>query len=130
AAITRGINRVVELYSRIGAPIDGHIAEMLDSTERRVRAGIRELLTKGTYEAVDWLDEDGISGEPVRLAARLIVDDDKVVFDLSDCSPQLGSGKNIPLTHTLATVYFCLKAVVDPLLPINEGLYRTVDVLT
>jgi len=42
---------------------------------------------------------------------------------------QIGSGKNMPLPHTLATAYFCVKAIVDPHLPTNEGLYRAVTVI-
>ena len=49
-----------------------------------------------------------------------------MLFDLSGCPPQLGSGKNVPLTHTLATVIYCLKAVVDPTIPNNEGVYRVI----
>ncbi|MCX7135944.1 MAG: hydantoinase B/oxoprolinase family protein, partial [Proteobacteria bacterium] len=47
----------------------------------------------------------------------------------SDCSPQIASGKNVPLTHSYATAYFCLKSVVDPFVPTNEGLYRAVSVI-
>ena len=56
------------------------------------------------------------------------VEDDRVHFDFSDCSAQLGTGKNVPITHTMATVYYCLKMMIDPNLPTNEGLYRTVTV--
>ena len=35
----------------------------------------------------------------------------------------------MPLTHSYATAYFCLKSVVDPFVPTNEGLYRAVSVI-
>ena len=105
------------------------IDEMLDSTERRVRSGIRSVLKEGTYSAVDWLDEDGVTGERVKLAVTVTIKDGHLTLDLSDCSPQLGSGKNVPLTHCFATAYFCLKSVVDPFVPTNEGLYRAVTII-
>lgn len=130
AGNARGAARVIELYARYGADaMETAIAEMLDATERRIRARMRSILRPGTYEAEDWLDEDGISDEPVRLGVRLTVEDSALLFDFSGCGPQLGSGKNIPYTHLMATVYFCTKAVVDPDLPVNEGLYRTVRVI-
>src|SRR5439155_317032 len=46
-----------------------------------------------------------------------------------DCGPQLPTGKNIPYTHLMATVYFCAEAVLDPALPVNEALYRAVRVI-
>jgi len=130
AANARGTERVQELYARYGTDaMTTAVAEMLDATERRTRARIRATLRPGTYTAEDWLDEDGINDDPVRLAVRLAVDDDGVVFDFSDCGAQLGTGKNIPYTHLMATVYYCLKAMVDPNIPINEGLYRAVRVV-
>ncbi|MFT5173039.1 MAG: N-methylhydantoinase B [Gammaproteobacteria bacterium] len=130
AANTRGIERVQALYTRYGAAtMATSITDMLDSTERRARARIRQVLRDGTYEAQDWLDEDGVSDNPVKFAVRTTIADGAVSFDFSGCSAQIGSGKNIPLTHTMATVYFCTKAFVDPSLPVNEGLYRTISAI-
>ena len=60
---------------------------------------------------------------------KLSVEDGHVEFDFSESGRQIGSGKNVPLPHTLATAYFCVKAIVDPHLATNEGLYRTVSVV-
>lgn len=130
AATATGIRRVQELYARHGnRTVSRAIAEMLDATDRRMRDSIRRNLRDGVYRAEDWLDEDGVSGEPVHLAVTVTVKDDTILFDFSDCAAQLGSGKNIPYTHTMATVYFCLKAMADPNLPVNEGMYRPVRVV-
>jgi N-methylhydantoinase B len=130
AAATTGIQRVHEMYARYGREsVARSIEEMLDATERRIRSFIRDHLRDGTYTATDWLDEDGIHDEPVKLSVTTTVRGDTVKFDFSDCAPQLGTGKNIPYTHTMATVYFCLKAMVDPNASINEGLYRPVEVI-
>ncbi|MEI6115002.1 MAG: hydantoinase B/oxoprolinase family protein [Burkholderiales bacterium] len=127
AAAASGIQRMREIYARYGSlVVEQAIGEILDATERRMRSRIRETLKEGTYSAEDWLDEDGISNRPVHLAATLTVADGEVVFDFSGCDRQIGSGKNIPYTHTMATVYYCLKAIVDPGLSINEGMYRPV----
>jgi N-methylhydantoinase B len=130
AAATTGIQRVQEMYARYGRESVAHsIEEMLDATERRIRSFIRDHLRDGTYTATDWLDEDGIHDEPVKLAVTTTVHGDRIKFDFSDCAAQLGTGKNIPYTHTMATVYFCLKAMVDPNASINEGLYRPIEVI-
>ena len=130
ASCARGGARVQELFAKYGfETMLARVDEMLDATERRVRSRIRSELREGTYSAVDQLDEDGLTDTPVRLAVKLTVKDGHLTLDLSDCSPQLGSGKNVPLTHSYATAYFCLKSVVDPFVPTNEGLYRTVSVI-
>ena len=102
------------------------IERVLDATEQRMRSRLREVLRAGTYKAEDWFDDDGLSDTPFKLAASVTIDEGGVLFDLSGCPPQLGSGKNVPLTHTLATVIYCLKAVVDPTIPNNEGVYRVI----
>ena len=130
ASCARGAARVQELFGKYGfETMLLRIDEMLDATERRVRSRIRSELQEGTYSAVDWLDEDGVSDARVKLAVKLTVKDGHLTLDLSDCSPQIASGKNVPLTHSYATAYFCLKSVVDPFVPTNEGLYRAVSVI-
>lgn len=129
AAVERGRVRVEEIYARYG--LEGTLSaieRVLDATERRMRSRIAEVLRPGTYKAEDWLDDDGLSAQPVKLSATIRIDSDGVLFDLSECPAQLGSGKNVPLTHTLATVIYCLKAVVDPSIANNEGVYRVIRV--
>jgi len=130
AAVASGIQRVQELYARHGAAVvEQAVDDMLDATECRLRHYIRHHLREGVYRAEDWLDEDGISDRPVKLAVTVTVRDDRVVFDFSDSAGQLGSGKNIPYTHTMATVYYCMKVMTDPGLAVNDGLYRPVEVI-
>ena len=130
AAAKIGAERVQGMYARYGTEIvTQSIAGMLDATERRIRHLIRRDLRDGTYYAEDWLDEDGINDDPVKLAVTLRIKGDDIEFDFSASAPQLGTGKNIPYTHTMATVYYCLKSMIDPELPINEGMYRPIKVV-
>jgi N-methylhydantoinase B len=130
ASCARGSARVQELFTKYGyETMLLRIDEMLDATERRIRSRIRSELKEGTYSAVDWLDEDGVSDTKVKLAVTLTVKDGHLALDLSESSRQLASGKNVPLTHSYATAYFCLKSIVDPFIPTNEGLYRTVSIV-
>lgn len=129
AAAERGIQRVQELFARFGREVMlERIDQMLESTEARTRHQIRTNLKDGTYSAEDWLDEDGLTDTPVRLATDITIKDGHIHIDLSRCADQVGSGKNMPWTHTLSTVYYCLKVFTEPNLPINEGLYRCVSV--
>jgi N-methylhydantoinase B len=129
-ACERGSRRVQELFDKYGhAATLEQIDAMLDATEQRMRNRIRSELAPGRYCAEDWLDDDGITDTPVKFAVTLTVGDGDVAFDFTGSARQIGSGKNMPLAHTLATTYFCLKAVVDPYVVTNEGLYRVVSVV-
>jgi N-methylhydantoinase B len=130
AALDRGRVRLEEFYGRHGlVATQAAIERVLDATEQRLRTRVREVLREGTYKAEDWLDDDGVSDGPVRLAAAVTIDDTGVTVDFSDCPMQWGSGKNVPLTHSLATVVYCLKAVVDPSIPNNEGAFRVIRMI-
>ncbi len=130
ASCGRGAARVQELFAKYGyETMLMRIDEMIDATERRIRSRIRSELKEGSYSAADWLDEDGVSDTKVKLAVTLTVKDGHLTLDLSESAKQLASGKNVPLTHCYATAYFCLKSVVDPFIPTNEGLYRTVTIV-
>ncbi|HZP75539.1 MAG TPA: hydantoinase B/oxoprolinase family protein [Pseudolabrys sp.] len=127
AALERGRIRVEEIFARYGTQTtQAAIERVLDATEQRMRKRLSEVLRPGTYTAEDWFDDDGLSDTPFKLAASVTIDDNGVLFDLSGCPPQIGSGKNVPFTHTMATVIYCLKAVVDPTIANNDGVYRVI----
>jgi N-methylhydantoinase B len=130
AATERGARRLLDIYARNGAMLATECIEaMLDATGRRVAERIRSELKEGVYHASDWLDDDGVSDTPVKLAVELTVCDGSVSMNFAGCAAQIGSGKNVPLPHTLATAYFVLKMFVDPAGSTNEGLYRAVEVI-
>jgi N-methylhydantoinase B len=129
AANLRGAARLVQLYRRHGvATMQAAIEEMILATRKRLSHRIETVLTGGCYAAEDWMDDDGVGGGPVRLAVEITVAGGRIHCDFTGCAPQIPSGKNIPYTHVMATVYYCVKAMLDPDLPINEGLYGVIDV--
>ena len=60
------------------------IDDLLDYTHRRTIAVARVPAERDAFEQVDYLDDDGMSDEPVRVGARRsTVDEDRVIFDLT-----------------------------------------------
>jgi N-methylhydantoinase B len=69
-----GEQRLLQLVERYGVERLRVLGEeLLDYSERLVRAELRTL-PSGTFEAEDWLDDDGVSDERVRIAVKLTVD--------------------------------------------------------
>src|SRR5690606_26165033 len=103
AAVNSGIRRVQGLYERYGIDImESSLSAMMDATERRLRHQIGLGLRDGVYSAVDYLDDDGVSGSPVELRVTVTVDGEQLTFDFTGSSDQIASGKNVPYTHTMA----------------------------
>ena len=127
-AAALGARRVLEIVERYGAPaLTAAMAELLDYGERRVRSALAEA-PDFDVSAQEELDPDRRRGEPVRVAVRAVKRGDAISFDFDGTSPQIEEGRNVPLSALLASVYYSVKALVDPSLPTNAGYYRAITV--
>ena len=68
--------------------------DMLDWTERRVRALVRAI-PDGDYAFADYLDDD-LDGTPIRLAVTLRVRGDAIEADYTGTDPQINGAFNLP----------------------------------
>jgi N-methylhydantoinase B len=94
-----------------------------------MRAGISKL-PNGRYTFTDYLDDDGINlGKPVPITVTVIIEGDTARVDFEGSSPQVSGPINVPLNGTLATVFYCFKALVGPDIPSNHGIYRALSVV-
>jgi len=129
ASLMVGTDRLDRLFNRYGATVVHQACEdLLDYSERRTRKGL-EALPDGTYEAEDFIDNDGIVDEPIGVALKVIIKGDRVIVDLSDSDPQAQGNTNSTIANTHAAIYYALIAIVDPHMPPNSGCYRPIEVI-
>ncbi len=129
AANNTGIRRLQALLERMGAAtVSFYIDELIAYTERRTRAEVAKL-PKGIFTASGYVDNDGFTDEPVHLVAKVVVDDDGVLFDLSGSEPQRRAPVNSTYAQTFSACAYVLKCFIDPDVPVNSGFYRLVRVL-
>jgi N-methylhydantoinase B len=127
AANRLGLRRVQELCDRYGVEqLFAAVEELLDSTERRMRAGLRQI-PDGSYTFRDILDSHYFE-EPLELVVAIEKRGDEISLDFEGCPPQGPHPLNMNWTATLATVYYALKTLVDPEIAPNAGLYRPIHV--
>jgi N-methylhydantoinase B len=121
--------RVKELAAKYG--VDKVLAcmdRMLDYSEERVRHAIRAV-PNGVYYGEEAIEGDR-DGELIHIKAKLTVNDDDVVVDLTGSSPQLRSNINAPFASSLSAVLSCIKMVLTgPDVAFNEGAIRPVSVV-
>jgi N-methylhydantoinase B len=126
AATHTGVRRLCGLLDRYGPEsVRFYIDELIEYTERRTRAEIARL-PAGVYEAEGFLDTDGFTDIPVRLAAKVVIDDDGVLFDLTGSDPQRRAPVNSTYAQTLSACAYALKCLIDPDVPTNDGFYRLI----
>ena len=129
AANRAGAARVTELAKAYGLEtLLSSMREMLDYTERRIRDGLRKL-PRGTWHAESETDDDGVGGRGVPIRLALTVDDRGLTLDFTGTGAQMAGAKNTPVVSLLATIYYAVKAVIDPDIPANAGYYRAIRVI-
>jgi N-methylhydantoinase B len=129
AAAQLGQRRIREVIDRIG--IDNWFLykdEIMNYSERLMRAQIRNNLPDGTFEAETFIDDDGLIDERIRIAVKVTIEGDSVKVDFTGTDAQRKSGVNSILGNAISTSYFVIKAVADPMIPVNSGCYRPIDV--
>ncbi len=129
AANNMGMRRLSALFDRYGRDtLNFYIDKLLEYTEQRARSEL-ERLPRGTFEAEGWLDDDGISDRPVHLKARVTLDGRTIRFDFTGSDRQRAAPMNSNLTQTFTACVYVLKCLLDPDIPVNEGLYQLIEVI-
>ncbi len=122
-----GRRRIRELVNKYGeAKILEAFKEIMDYSERRMRKKINEF-PKGECTASDFMDNDGVTDEPVRICVRIKVGKG-LHFDFTGTDEQRKGNINAVYAVTLSCVYYTVRCVTDPGIPPNEGCYRPVTV--
>lgn len=126
AANRLGVQRLQGLCAKYGTQVVLEAgAALLDYAERKMRAGIYAI-PDGTYSFADRYDCPEIDGE-LELACEVTVRGDSMHLHFK-APPQVRAGLNMTMTALLSTVYYTIKAIVDPTILPNAGLARPLSV--
>jgi len=119
------LERLVERYGV--SEVTWAMHETLAHAERLARAEIQRL-PAGTFSFEDYMDDDGVSDTPLRVAVGCTVRDGRVVIDFTGTSPQVRGATNATLSVAQSAAYFALRCAMTSAVPANAGYYRLVDV--
>jgi N-methylhydantoinase B len=127
AAGRLGAVRLREQFERHGTEaVLAYVEALLDRAETLTRREI-EAMPDGTYSFSDWLDNDGIGTERVRIAVAVAVRGSSMTFDFTGTSSQVRGPFNSVPASTMSAVYYAVRAISDPAIPNNGGCFRAVD---
>ncbi|WP_323013160.1 hydantoinase B/oxoprolinase family protein [Devosia sp.] len=131
-ALEIGNRRLQEIVDRYGADTMVQATQDIqDYTADRAREVFRRI-PDGSYDFWDYLDEDVVSGIPLRVRLRMAVNDGKVLLDLTGTDPLSDSSFNLAsLGRRMYWLSFRLTGFLttfDPLIPRNAGFYRHIEV--
>ena len=128
AACRTGVRRVQEVCGEYGRDVlFAGVEALMDYAERMTRAVI-ERIPDGTYEFHDFLDDDGVVPEPIRIQVKVTVRGSGIHFDFTGTAPQRRAAINCVPSSTLSAVYFAVRALTGTAVPNNNGCYRPISV--
>jgi N-methylhydantoinase B len=126
AANRLGVQRLQGLCAKYGRPTVLQAgAALQDYAERKIRAGIGRI-PDGVYCFSDRYDCPEIEGE-LDLSCAISVAGETMTLDFA-APGQVRAGLNMTMTALLSTVYYAVKAIVDPSILPNAGLARPLTV--
>src|SRR5204863_7067977 len=105
---------VVQKYG--GRAVDFYVAEILNYSERMTRQAISKI-PNGTYEAEDFLDNDGIGDQPIAIRVKIRVRGGKVTVDFSKSDPQVQGSVNAVYAITASAVFYVFRTLVGISIP-------------
>ena len=111
--------RHVTLYAR----------HLLDYSERLMGAELARL-PAGKFTAEDYLDDDGFSGNPVkiRVSIRLAPRRRRATVDFEGTDPQVPGSINAVYAITWSAVFYVFRCLMRERAPATAGLMRPIDV--
>lgn len=127
-----GERRVFEVAQKFGLQrMEALIEELLDYSERLVRAQLHAM-PSGEFTAEDWLDDDGVTTEPVRIAVRLKIDAQAghLDVDFAGSSTQGAGSVNAVRAITLSACFYMLRCLLAEEAPATAGILRPLTLTT
>ncbi|MCL6561861.1 MAG: hydantoinase B/oxoprolinase family protein [Firmicutes bacterium] len=126
-----GAQRLEDLARRYGTQtLQTAMAVLQDHAEARVRAVLASW-PDGTSEGEAWVDNDGVDlDRRIYYHVRVEKRGDHLWFDFSRSADQTRGPVNILPCVVRGCCYYALLATIDPSLPNNGGVARTVSIRT
>ncbi|WP_341701889.1 hydantoinase B/oxoprolinase family protein [Ferrovibrio sp.] len=124
-ALDLGAKRLHALLDEYG---DATVLEALTELKQRAALQFRSLLRElpdGRYAAEDFLDNDGIRDEPLRIGLEVVIAGDSLTLDFSRTSAACAGPLNIARSTAVAACYVAIKHIF-PDVPANSGVMEPI----
>jgi len=129
AANSTGKQRLAEIATKYGHKKLIRYGQIIQGyTEKILRETIRSI-PDGIYSFVDFMDNDGITEDPVKIAVQMSIRKDEAILDFSSSSAQVAGGVNANFAVTSSAVLYVFRCLVEEEIPFNTGLMRPLKII-
>lgn len=129
AANATGVIRFEAILQKYGRGVAfTFLSDLQEYSRQRMLSQILQI-PKGEFKFSDYMDNDGITCDPVKLAVCVKITRNRITFDFTGSDHQTPGNINAPFAVTLSCSYYVLRCVTDPLIPVNAGCYSPLHVI-
>jgi|tagenome__1003787_1003787.scaffolds.fasta_scaffold20973417_2 N-methylhydantoinase B len=129
ASCRTGERRMAEIVAKYGErEVRRYGRYLLEYSESMMRAALREL-RRGTYVAEDFMDDDGVTDEPLRVRVKIQMGDGRARVDFTGSSPQCAGNVNAVEAIAVSAVYYVFRCLLSDEVPATSGLLWPITVI-
>ena len=129
ASCRLGIQRIEHLILRFGIRLllDA-FEQIIERSRMRIRNAIGAL-PDGEWSYADMMDDDGVAAQDVLIKLTIRKTGQGQVFDFTGSDPQVPGNINLTANAVRSSVCYVLKALLDPDMPNNEGVFQAFEIV-
>ena len=105
-----------------------YCGHLLEYSQRMMRALLRDI-PDGTYRAVDYLDDDGISAQPIPIRVAIRIAGERAQVDFTGSAPQCQGSVNAVRAIAESAVMYVFRCLLDDAVPATSGLLGPFEVI-
>lgn len=129
ASCRLGGRRLAEIVARYGrAEVARYSRFLLEYSNEMMRSALRAI-PNGIYRAEDYLDDDGISAKPIRLAVAIRLRGETAEVDFSGSDSECQGSVNAVAAIAESAVFYVFRCLLDEQVPATSGLMRSIRVI-
>jgi N-methylhydantoinase B len=128
-SLKTGELRLLEIVARRGVSEAQEYARHLIAYSARLMRRAIEVIPDGTYQAEDWLDNDGISEQKVPIRVRIAIEGNRALVDFNGSAPQVAGAINAVEAITVSAVSYVFRCLIGGDVPASAGLMEPIEVV-
>ena len=129
AALRVGERRLHQIWEKFGlSQVDAAIGQIIDHGAQTAREAVAAM-PDGQWSAIDWLDDDGISQDLIRMAVTVTIEGERFTVDFGESDDGVPGPVNMPFGCTMSLAKNVFKALTTFDTPANHGHYQPLQVI-
>ena len=128
ACLRVGERQLHSIWEKFGLLKVERVVEELIDHGRRFAWRAVQALPHGSWSAEDWLDDDGVTEDPILMKVTVTIDDSGMLVDYTGSADAVAGPVNLPIGTTECLAKTAFKTLTSPWLATNAGHYAPLRV--